>query len=334
MKNSTKKTSAFFQMQVNPGMQPAFPILPMYMMHPETFPKPPQKRRKLVGVGDKNGGEKLRVFTRLKGFKAKESFVWKEITNRFGSEIKHGELLSIADVVATNAGIQLDRDAKRRKSVLIKWFEENWLQISPYLKYVILEDRKNQNNFIPNFGTNMIGTSNLSNTNNVNSMRPGITSCNPIPSNFAPFGNITNNTCNIMMPNLQNNMIWPNNTSMNLINSSFPIQNGSMTSSMMNINPSSINYNNSYSNDKVYDKSCNNKNNFNGNNVNSTKINQNVIGTIQMQNWIQTQPLNNSSSFTPMPGNTQMVIQNQTQQNQTRNKKASTKKSKKEKKEK
>ena len=88
--------------------------------------------------------EKERIATRLSGFNPKDNNVWREITQRFGASIKHPELLSIATVLAQNANVKLDRDAKRRKSVLIKWFEENWAAISPFLDYVILEDSNPQ----------------------------------------------------------------------------------------------------------------------------------------------------------------------------------------------
>lgn len=84
--------------------------------------------------------EKQRINSRLNGFNPKDNTVWREITSRFGANIKQPELLSIAQVLASSASIKLDRDAKRRKSVLIKWFEENWAQIQPFLDYVVLED--------------------------------------------------------------------------------------------------------------------------------------------------------------------------------------------------
>lgn len=84
--------------------------------------------------------EKERIANRLMGFNPKDNSVWREISTRFGANIKQPELLSIAQVLASSANIKLDRDAKRRKSVLIKWFEENWGQIQPYLDYVVLED--------------------------------------------------------------------------------------------------------------------------------------------------------------------------------------------------
>jgi hypothetical protein len=84
--------------------------------------------------------EKQRIAQRLQGFNSKDNPAWKAIAQRFGPAIKQGELLSIATVLAENANIRLDRDAKRRKSVLLKWFEENWTAVSPFIDYVVLED--------------------------------------------------------------------------------------------------------------------------------------------------------------------------------------------------
>ena len=271
---------AFFQ--ANATMQPSVPMHPLYIMYPDALPKPPQKRRKLLGTGDKNGGEKLRVFTRLKGFRAKESLVWTEITRRFGNEIKHGELLSIAEVVAANAGVQLDRDAKRRKSVLIKWFEENWFQISPYLNYVILEDKKNQNNgmIMPSCqvsntgaGTNMIGFSSACNLNN--SQLKALTFNQAISNN-----SIQNNFHS-------NSMFQQNNLFVNNSNNMHMFQNN-----IMNPNPMNFNSNN----------------NVNDNNNNN--IAQNIINSFQIQNWMQnqnhtSQPQNNFQMF-----NQQIQMQN------------------------
>jgi hypothetical protein len=84
--------------------------------------------------------EKERISSRMAGFNPKDNDVWRKITERFGPNIKQPELLSIAQVLSSSCNVKLDRDAKRRKSVLIKWFEENWGTISPFLDYVVLED--------------------------------------------------------------------------------------------------------------------------------------------------------------------------------------------------
>jgi hypothetical protein len=98
-----------------------------------------------MDIGQLIGGqgarkEKERIADRLAGFNVMDNPVWREITGRFGRKIKHPELLSIADVLAAHANIKLDRDAKRRKPVLVKWFNENWGSLRPYLRYVSLED--------------------------------------------------------------------------------------------------------------------------------------------------------------------------------------------------
>ncbi|OHT13542.1 hypothetical protein TRFO_03281 [Tritrichomonas foetus] len=90
--------------------------------------------------------ERLRIAYRLAGFNPKDNYVTQEITRRFGANLKQGELVNIAQVIADQASIKLDRDAKRRKNVLFKWFEENWTQITPYLDYIVLEDNNNNNN--------------------------------------------------------------------------------------------------------------------------------------------------------------------------------------------
>ncbi|EAX98890.1 hypothetical protein TVAG_210840 [Trichomonas vaginalis G3] len=84
--------------------------------------------------------EKDRIKGRLTGFDTKNNIAWHEITSRFGENVKQQELLSIANVLSLNANIKLDRDAKRRKSVLIKWFNENWTVLAPFLQFVVLDE--------------------------------------------------------------------------------------------------------------------------------------------------------------------------------------------------
>lgn len=86
--------------------------------------------------------EKQRIAIRMNGFDYKENHVWDEIVKRFGSNIKRGELTNIAQLLADTAGIKLDRDAKRRKSVLLKWFDEHWEKVLPLLDYVVLSDNE------------------------------------------------------------------------------------------------------------------------------------------------------------------------------------------------
>lgn len=69
--------------------------------------------------------------------------VLNELKRRLGPAIEDPcELLSLATVLAYRANIKLDREAKRKNSVLIKWLEDNWTTIKPYLdeEYPDLED--------------------------------------------------------------------------------------------------------------------------------------------------------------------------------------------------
>ena len=98
-----------------------------------------QKQQKI------NYDEKQRIAMRMSGFQLKGNRIWEELSSRFGANIKRGELTNIAQVLANAAHIKLDRDAKRRKSVLLKWFEEHWDALYELLDYVVLDNNENEN---------------------------------------------------------------------------------------------------------------------------------------------------------------------------------------------
>lgn len=84
--------------------------------------------------------ERDRVYRRLKDFDVKGNRAWKEITSRYGTKLSHSELLAIATVISKCDNIKLDREAKRRKEVLIKWFDENIDRCIPYFNSMVLVD--------------------------------------------------------------------------------------------------------------------------------------------------------------------------------------------------
>ena len=88
--------------------------------------------------------EKQRIANRLSGFNPRDNVAWREISSRWGN-IKQKELLSIAQVIANEAKIKLDRDARRRKSVLMKWFCEHWNVVQGYLEAIVLDEAENTN---------------------------------------------------------------------------------------------------------------------------------------------------------------------------------------------
>ena len=82
-----------------------------------------------------------RGIDKFEGTQAKNGVAWREISAKFGSNVKLPELVSIATVLANAAKIKLDRVAKRRKNSLIQWFHEKWDVVSPFFKYVVLEEQ-------------------------------------------------------------------------------------------------------------------------------------------------------------------------------------------------
>ena len=75
--------------------------------------------------------ERKRIKKRIGNFDQNKSQAWKYLSLVYGPQIKQDELFTIAEFVSTQLQICIDRDAKRRKSILIKWFDENWTQIAP-----------------------------------------------------------------------------------------------------------------------------------------------------------------------------------------------------------
>jgi hypothetical protein len=60
--------------------------------------------------------------------------IWKNLQDRFGTGVSHQELCSIAKLISQHFGLpEPNRDAKRVKTMLIKWFYNNWEAISPIL---------------------------------------------------------------------------------------------------------------------------------------------------------------------------------------------------------
>jgi hypothetical protein len=81
-----------------------------------------------------NDFEKLRNTQRLMGFNEKSSIAWSFLSQRFGVKLTRLELVSLAQVLSSHLRIPLDREAFRRRRVLLKWFEENWADVEPFLR--------------------------------------------------------------------------------------------------------------------------------------------------------------------------------------------------------
>ena len=93
----------------------------------------------------KNYNQK-KVKERLNGFGNKEQDdTLKIIKEKLGvGTIKKSQLLAIANILQKQSGAKLDRAAKRTIPVMLKWFDENWQIIAPYINSKEVKDYLNQ----------------------------------------------------------------------------------------------------------------------------------------------------------------------------------------------
>ena len=82
----------------------------------------------------KKSDEIERINNQLGGFDWKKSHAWSKISRTIGNEATLPTLRVIAQDMATKVNIRLGRDEKRRKCVLVKWFNDNWSKLEPMLK--------------------------------------------------------------------------------------------------------------------------------------------------------------------------------------------------------
>jgi hypothetical protein len=88
--------------------------------------------------------EMKRIQQRIDGFDWERSPAWLYLCWRFGPRLSQEELISIGTLVAATLQIKLDRDARRRKVVMVKWFEEHWAEIQPLLCLIVLDKSENK----------------------------------------------------------------------------------------------------------------------------------------------------------------------------------------------
>ena len=83
--------------------------------------------------------ERNKLTDRLSNFDYSRSPAWKIIKKKGWDNLNQRELLSIASILAEKCNITLDREAKRRKAILIKWFDENLSLLLPAIEFIRLE---------------------------------------------------------------------------------------------------------------------------------------------------------------------------------------------------
>lgn len=78
----------------------------------------------------------------IKYFDWEKSRAWTWLVGRFGPKISKEELLSLGLVVCHNTGIELTREYKRRKKTMVKWFEDNYDQVMPFIRSSVIVNIK------------------------------------------------------------------------------------------------------------------------------------------------------------------------------------------------
>jgi hypothetical protein len=92
-----------------------------------------------------NQKDRLLTEMRLRNFDPENCPAASLLTQLFGSAINATDLVSLAETCSYYLDIYLDREAKRRKSVLLKWFDENLQRIGPFLReHVVVENRSQE----------------------------------------------------------------------------------------------------------------------------------------------------------------------------------------------
>lgn len=90
-----------------------------------------------------------RINSQLAGFDWKKSRAWAKLTFILGGEATLTTLRYIAQDISLRTNVKIGRDEKRRKCVLVKWFDDNWERLAPSLSLYRVSGEKAYCNGIP-----------------------------------------------------------------------------------------------------------------------------------------------------------------------------------------
>lgn len=86
-----------------------------------------------------SGLERKKLEDRSSVIDPNKSLAYAELKKKNWDILTQNELLSIAQLLAKKADVELDREAKRRKQILLIWFHENFEKIKPYMDNLFVE---------------------------------------------------------------------------------------------------------------------------------------------------------------------------------------------------
>ena len=95
---------------------------------------------KPVYIHKPQSDDKEKVKAILGDFDPNKSEAWLTLEECFGVNVKQPPLLEIAKIIGQHVHINVNRNARRRKSVLIKWYHDNWNALKPYIKHFQVDD--------------------------------------------------------------------------------------------------------------------------------------------------------------------------------------------------
>ncbi|OHS94985.1 hypothetical protein TRFO_38795 [Tritrichomonas foetus] len=85
----------------------------------------------------KNERERIKMI--IRDFNYKQSKAWHSFEQIKWDKMNHKELVCIAQVLEKELNVVLDRESKRRKEVLVNWFDRNWEVLQPYINCISFE---------------------------------------------------------------------------------------------------------------------------------------------------------------------------------------------------
>jgi hypothetical protein len=96
-------------------------------------------RQEEIGCSLQTTQERRKIEQRVANFVYEQSRAWHEISKKNWDQLTQAELLSIAQLLGNKLGLPIDREAKRRKRVLVKWFDEHLADLQPLFERIDLE---------------------------------------------------------------------------------------------------------------------------------------------------------------------------------------------------
>lgn len=87
--------------------------------------------------------EKAVIANKLRDFDMRTSRAYQYLIQKFGTIPSREELTSLAMIIESELNIRLDREERRRKIVLIFWYDKNFDKIKPFIENrIIVKQRR------------------------------------------------------------------------------------------------------------------------------------------------------------------------------------------------